>query len=1211
MSTYSRLQLVVLFLSASALSYGQAGLGTITGTVVDKSGAAVPGAHITLVQVSTKTTREIVTNGQGIFDLPALVAGEYTLGIAASGFREEKLDNLIVNSFQELSLGQIQLAVGSGPATAITITAEQQLVKDTGERSETIQARQVSEMPNNGRNWATLLKVIPGSMAINDSAVQGREYGYYGYADFSINGKPASDTQVNLDGGSIIDHGSDAKVTVSPSLESIQEISILTNNFTAQYGNRAGASVNIVTKSGTNQFHGVAFENLRNEDLNANSWSNNYTHLPRPEYRYNYYGANVGGPIKRNRMFFFYNFEDFHQNIPGATVTSRVPTALERNGDFSQTFNSNGSRPSIYQPGTQYNGTPTPFAGNVIPSSLINPLGKAIMNLYPLPNNPNDPNNNYILTYQTLMPRLSQMIKYDWNINDTTRLYIRYSNDSGTNSDRGIYNSSAGLPFNIMNQYRPDRAATGNLTHVFSSSVVLEGLFSWSYDYVSVTPVDPAAVDVTRLGLAGLPSAFKSTSNILPSINAGGVYPTFQFNRLPAFARANEWQTSSILTWTKGTHTYKFGAQFFIDTKQEITAANDKGTYDFSASHSIFDTNYGPSNVLVGALNEYTQVSTTAHKDSIFHDVQFFAQDTWRARHNLTFDYGLRVYHMPAERDVDPAASQDAVFLPSQYNPAQAPRYYVPNPANKNQVIDPAFPNNPLSAAVASTLLYSLVPGSGNPLDGVVALGSKLAGNSGLLSPNFLLVAPRGGFAWSPERDSKMVVRGGFGWAYNRNLISDAVTAFNNGLTQNVDYLQTSLDTLASNATVQRISAASYAARDSSTRKAPTVYDYSLSVQHELPWKAVIDVAYVGNLQRHQPITFNLNAIAPGVAFLPQYVDSTNVGYNFSGPVTAGNPGALPGSNAENALVMRPYQGFNTLNAVANVGNNRYDSLQIKIGKRFGSGLMIQSAYTNQRLLTEQENAGEYNYNWKQYTGYVSANNRYNTLVTNYIYDFPKFSSKLGWDNVYARTALDGWQFAHLLSFFGGQPYSASFSIQEANTGTSISLGNVFLGTPDLTPRLTPSGNLSGTGSSVFFNPASFTIPSVYPASNGTGSRNYMTGPGTFQNDMNLVKVFHVTERKTLEFRANAYNVFNQVRRAASPATSEVNSTIQYKANGATFAQGFTVYNTPDQLAQRQIASGTTNPTTVFNQYRTGVGYYNLTAVQPMRILEMGLKFRF
>ncbi len=1203
-----RTRLALLLMCALPASvFGQAGLGTISGTVVDHSNAVIVGAQVKVVQLSTKSTREVTSNAQGLFDLPSLVPGQYTLTIKASGFKEELLENIVINGFQKLDLGQITLQVGAGPATTVTVTSDQQLVKDSGERLGTLQAEQVADIPNNGRNWANLLGMIPGAIGNNDTSIAGREYGYYGYQDYTINGKASATMQINLDGGSIVDHGSDQKVTVSPSLESIQEISVLTNNFTAEYGNRSGAVVNIVTKSGTNSFHGVAFDNLRNEDLNATPWSNSYSGLAKPTYRYNYFGANIGGPVKKNRVFFFYNFEDFKQNIPGSVVQTQVPTTLERQGNFSQTVNSLGQHPTIYTPGSQYSGTAVPLPNLTIPPSQINPLGQAILNLYPQPNNPNSPTGNYNLVYQTILPRLSQVGKVDYNISNSTRMYLRYSNDGSTNTQLGTYNTSAALPFNLMNQYRPDRAAAGNITHTFGSSMVLESFFSWSYDYVSVYPTDPNAVDASKLGLSGLPSVYKSTSNILPGINVGGTYPTFNFNRLPAFADANEWQASSTLSWTKGTHTFKFGGQYLIDTKQQINSANDKGIYDFSASHSAFDTNYGPTNALVGALNEYTQVSSTAYENSGFKDFQLFAQDSWRVNRSLTLNYGFRVYHMPAEADVNPVGSKDAVFLPWTYNPAQAPRYYIPNPANKSQVIDPANPNNPVPAAVASILLYSLVPGSGNLTNGLVPLGTNGQGNAGLFSPPTLMFAPRGGFAWSPSFDSKMVIRGGFGWAYNRNTIGDAVVNFENGTAQQVDYLQTSLSTLSSGTGVSRISPpATVTARDPSTRHPQTVYDYSLSVQRELPFKTVIDLAYVGNLQRHQAIEFNLNAIQPGTAFDPKYVDSTNAGYNLYGPVSASNPNPLPGSNAMNALVMRPYQGFNTINDTANVGNNRFDSFQLGLQKRFGHGLSFQLSYSHNRLLSGVENAGIYTYMWKSFSGYPSSAMRTNNTAINYIYQLPNFASqKLGWHNIVARSAMDGWQFAHHLTFFGGLPVSPSFSVVEASTGTSISLPTVFMGTPDVTPRLNINGNasLASPNSSMYFNPSALNVPQFYPAGNGTGPRNYITQPGTFGNDMTMSKKFTIKEGYNLELRVSAYNAFNQVRRTT------INSSIQYKAQGVNFSDGFQVYNTPDQIVSR-LASNT-NSLAAFNQYRTGVGYYNLTNVQPMRIVEIGLKFRF
>lgn len=318
--------LAAALLSASSLLFGQAGLGSITGTVVDPSGAVVPAATIRLIATATQGVRSITTNESGLFTLPSVVPDRYQIVITATGFREKTLDNIAVSGFQQISLGQIALDVGQG-ATTVTVTAEQQMVKDSAVRYDSIQARQVSEMPLMGRNWTGLIKAIPGANAIAKEGFNGREYGYYGYADFQVNGKDFRQTAVNLDGGGIVDHGSDGKTTVAPSLESIQEVAMLTNNFQAEYGTRSGVVVNVVTKSGTNEFHGTAWNYLRNEALNANTWQNNFTGAHRSKYRYDYFGGNLGGPVKKNKIFFFYNYEYFKQNTPGATSFSRVPTA--------------------------------------------------------------------------------------------------------------------------------------------------------------------------------------------------------------------------------------------------------------------------------------------------------------------------------------------------------------------------------------------------------------------------------------------------------------------------------------------------------------------------------------------------------------------------------------------------------------------------------------------------------------------------------------------------------------------------------------------------------------------------------------------------------------------------------------------------------------------------------------------------------------------
>ena len=1185
--------------------FAQGGLGSITGTVIDPSGAVVPGASVRLLEVSTQGARAISTNEAGLFTLPSVVPGKYTITITASGFKEKKLENIALNAFQQISLGQLALEVGEGVTSVVTVTAEQQLVKDSAVRYDTIQSKQVSEMPLMGRNWTAVMKAIPGATPTSREGYAGREYGYYGYADFRINGKSANQTAVNLDGGSIVDHGSDAKTNVAPSLESIEEVSVLANNFQAEYGTRSGVVVNVITKSGTNQFRGTAWNYLRNEALNANSWERNYLGTPRPKYRYNYFGGNLGGPIKKNKLFFFYNYEYFKQTTPLSTTQSRVPTALERQGDFSQTVDGNGVRPIIYQPGAQLSGSGLVFANRVIPASMINPLGRAILSIYPEPNLTGDQRYNFVFTSQRKAPRYSHVGKADWNISDRARAYVRYSYDAGTAEDRGIWNSSASLPFNMMKQPRPDYALSANLTYTFSPAVVMESVYSWSKDDVKVEPLNPDQLTKTKYGLSKLPVTFDPGNDILPGITIG-FYPSFNFNRLPSYALANEWQFSDTVSWTRGTHIFKFGGQFVRNDKDEFQNTANKGTYDFSVSQSTFDTGFNASNVLLGALSSFQQIERVSHIDTRVNQYLFFAQDTWKVKRNLTLDYGMRFYHLPAEFEKNPSSTLDAVFLPSKWDPAKAPRFYVPDPRNPNQVIDPANPGSPLPAFLANNLRYTLVPGSGDIMNGVFPTGQGDLGQAALRSPRFLLIAPRAGFAWSPFGSQKTVVRGGLGWTYNFLQLTQTVNPFRNTLSKSVNMVQTSLDTLNQSSTVQRLDAKAWGARDETPQKMPTVYDFSLTVQRELPGKLVIDVGYIGNLQRHQPVTFELNAVPFGTAFKVEFVDPRSVGYNFAGPITASNPGpALPGSNAMDQILMRPYRGHAAINYQPNVGNNRYDSMQLTLNKRFGAGLTLSAAYTWSRFLSQQENTGLYSFNWKDYTGNKQNQDRRHVLALNYTYEFPKFASKIGWDNAAGRRLLNEWRIAHMMSFFSGWDYSPGFGIQQANTTTGISLSRIFLGTDDLGPRLLPAGDPNAPANRDMahqFDPAKFTLPSVYPQGDGTGPRNFLGGRGAFSNDLTVTKVIRLTEGKAFELRASAFNAFNQVRRPV------IYSSVQFKAKGRTMADGVSVFNTPELNAQR---TNSTDPKTVYNAYRTGVGHVDITNTDPMRVIEIGLKFRF
>jgi hypothetical protein len=811
---------------------------------------------------------------------------------------------------------------------------------------------------------------------------------------------------------------------------------------------------------------------------------------------------------------------------------------------------------------------------------------------------------NYNFESQTTMPRWDLTGKGDWNLNDSTRISGRYTQDGGVEAGPNINITSGNLADAIIKRPRPDRAAAGTFTHSFSPTLVMDALIGYSFDRVDWILVNPTALSKKAAGLEGLPLAYTPTNDILPAMTFG-TYPNFAFPRTPADSYTNEYQFSSNFTWSKGTHIIRFGMLHIRNYKNEDDssgpgAGNDKGTFDFSPNAaSPFDTGYGPSNLLLGSLNSFTQTQFIAHKDAAYEDTDFYIQDTWKVKHNLTFDYGLRIYHMPSQHELAPSNTNDAAFVPSLWTASSAVRLYVLDPASPSQVIDPAHPNAPLPASLTNILKYTIVPGSGNPRDGAAPFGTNGIGNNGILDPKFLLFAPRGGFAWSPFGSEKTVIRGGFGWGYNRPNIAQALNAFENGSAQQTSIVLTSLATLQQAGNVSPIGILSLGATDTSSRKVPTIYDYSLSVQRLLPGQMMLDVGYVGNLQRHQPIQFNLNAVPLGAAYQTQYIDPSNPGSNFAGTVNASNPGALPGSNAADPSILRPFPGYNSLTMNENSGNAHYNALQVTLGKRLSHGLAFSAAYTLAKTAGNLENQGLFSSNWQKYTGYVLANDREHVFNLSYAYEIPKVARAIHFDNPFGRGVLDDWRFVGVFTAFSGAPYSPSFSIQQSKSTTNVNLSNLFLGTPDLTPRLQLTGSPNQATSGMVFDATGMSIPGL--ASDGTGPRNFLNGLGSFTSDMSLVKAIKVHERYGFELRVNAFNPFNQVRRI------NVNSSVQYKANGPNFSDGFTVINTPAQLAANQLAAG--KP--AFQGYINGEGLPTLTNVQPMRIIELGLRFRF
>jgi hypothetical protein len=379
-----------------------------------------------------------------------------------------------------------------------------------------------------------------------------------------------------------------------------------------------------------------------------------------------------------------------------------------------------------------------------------------------------------------------------------------------------------------------------------------------------------------------------------------------------------------------------------------------------------------------------------------------------------------------------------------------------------------------------------------------------------------------------------------------------------------------------------------------------------MSIQRQLPYDMVLDVAYIGNIQRHQTMQFNINQVLPGTAWRPEFTDPRLAGNNFAGPVSASNPGPLPGTRNVDANLMRPFRGFAALNLITNVGNNHYNSLQWSVNKRYSHGLNFQFVHTWGKLISGTENVGPFYYNWKDYSGEIANEERLHVVGINYTYDVPKLSRKV-MNNGVGRQIFDGWTIAHLMNFYSGRSLSPGMGFQYAlNTQGVANVNSIFTGSPDVGPRIQPTANPNNGIPSIdnTFDINAFTIPAI--PGDGRGSRNYLWSPGSFSNDINVTKQFPITESKSLELRASFFNPFNQVRR------QDTNTGLTYKMRGANVSDGFYLMNSPDMLVSNLLGRvGTATEAEKYNQYRSGVGHYNVTSVLDMRRIEIGLRLRF
>ena len=1104
----------VLVFALSDPARAQTTAGSITGSVVDPQQAGVPGAKVTVINAATKAVYTTETDRQGRFLFPVLLPAVYALEVRSSGFKKFEQSEIVLNANSALNVGTIQLQVGQLSQT-IEVTAQgQQLETETAQRSEDIVGTQLHNVEVNGRSPLFMLRLIPGVYSLNDYSQSNVNFG-----NNYVNGSRSNQANVTLNGAGNVDTGSNGSSLVTVSLDSLQEFQVLTSNYQAQYGRSAGAQISMVTKSGTQSFHGSAYEYYRDKSLNANNWINNRDRLPRQNYHYNDYGFTLGGPVyipgkfntAKDKLFFFFSNEWQHQLFPQSQKLVTVPTALERQGDFSQSVDKNGKPVVIKDPQTGQ-----PFQGNVIPPARLSPIGQAILNIYPVPNDasPSNKGFNYQSQISDQIPRLEDLVRIDYNASKRWRFFGSYVlNHQDQVSYYGSFVLGANIPFVPISDHRPGHLITVNATTFISPRTTNEASFDIGHNQINIDPTVPGAMTLTALKLTGLNSLYKPNAGYAPSFFFNGTRiansPSFNTADAPFYNYNTTIEGIDNFSKIWNQHAIKVGAYVQRSRKDQTTFAPANGQIHFDDDpNNPLDSGFGWANAALGIFDSYTQASKYATGMYRYTNAEAYMQDTWKLNPRLTLDYGVRFSWIQPQFD---ASLQTSNFLPNKWDPSQAPRLYYPGfDANSNKIaIDPVTGQTAPVGAIGT-----IVPNSGNLLDGVFQAGHGIS--KYLMASPGILLGPRLGLAYDVTGRHNLVLRAGAGIFYDRYQGNEIFSELQNPPTTFVPtlYFNQLSGVNLNNAFVSPSSLQAL----SHNGNVPTIDNFSLGIQTKLPWEMTLDTSYVGSLSRHLILLRNLNPVPYGATFLPQNQDPTKV---------KANPSAVPGSNALPAQFLVPHIGFGNSIAEHDFGGNaNYNALQVNLNRRFAKGLFFGVAYTFSKCMDVGDSDGSYQridqYNHLANYARCGFDVTHN-FAANYVYNLPNVPRAIS--NPFTKGVFNNWQVSGFTSFVSGQPIGVGFSIP--GIGSPQITGSYTEG-----PRVALTGQPVATGSSNPYdriNPAAFTIPPA--GSIGLDSPRYlMTGPGVNDWDMSLLKSIRLRESVSFQLRADAFNVFNHTQ---------------------------------------------------------------------------------
>ena len=1148
---------------------------SVSGTIKDAQAGVIPGATVVLTSVTRGTTVETVTSEEGYFVFPIVPADKYKVTVTMEGFKTLEVPDVLVSAGDKKTLGVLTIEVGALEESVTVAARATELQAKSAERSFAIEGEAVQSIAVNGRNFFALAFNSAG--IVNTAAAPGA----LGAQSNTMvaNGMRANQNNVQIDGITSMDTGSNQGPSVSLAIDAVQEIKVLTSNYQAEYGRSAGAQITAVTKSGGRDFHGSVFYLRRNDDLNANTWFNNRANpaLPTPPLEQSDMGYSIGGPVvlpgfnKSRSKLFFFAYQEFQDRVLAQTspVRVRVPTELERQGDFSQTRDSSGALyPYIrdYASGLPCSATNTSGCfqdGGVlgkIPASRLYQVGLNILKMYPAANSAGTITQgfNHVTQEGQDAPNRNDLVRLDWVPNSYWRVYGKLLQSFGTRVapyGGGTTGFQTNIPeFGSRDDQRDNRGISATAAVTLNNTTFVEVTYGRARNAFTNIPRDD---DFTKsnFGLSALPMLYPGAVqlDLPPRFNYGGRLGTFSptnSTEYGPFINENPTQDlSGSLTKTLGGHTVKAGAYFTHGFKPQSHRAPANGNISFQNDASNpYDSGYPFANAALGVYQTYSQAGQWFQGEWIYNNFEWYAQDNWRVGDRLTLDYGVRFYWMQPTHDKNDMASN---FLPDKYNASLAPRLYYPATVNGVRVALDRATGQTLPAAA----IGRIVPNSGSLQNGLFQQGNGISDQ--LYENDGIKVAPRFGMSYDLTGKQKYVFRGGAGVFYNRPM-GDTVYGM---IEQPPSVVSPTLfygrlqDIDPGNALVAPPTL--FAFEYDGTF--PKVYAFNAGVQAQMPWSLVLDVSYVGTRSRDQHTQKNINAPDYGVAYLPQNQDPTLA------------PSAIPGATALPVDFLRPYQGYGNIFIVDTSAYANYNSLQTSLSRRFKNGVLFSFNYTLSKAMGTSSvdlPAGNNNPNpnvigfprnddkQAEANYYPLDYDRRHNVVSQFVWELPKTGKRgiLG-------AILNDWQTSGVYRWVSGTPYTPTYSIPGISPYTLT--GTQGLESARLLITCDPgSGNSSDPYKQ--FEVGCFSTPRAGSIGLESG-KNYLVGPAQNNLDLSVSKFIRFGGTRRLELRVDAFNALNHTQFLTVNSTLNVRSyadptptNLAYNASGALVnASGF------------------------------------------------------